>query len=257
MQRLAAVTPVVFSTAAPELWLPILPDDVPKCEGCQLPCPDGLCASCRRLKEALGWPVETVDVLTVSTRRDDPEALIWHWKNEAVEFGLDIAPGAFLATIGERLARHLTYHADRLLDGEPLITAVPSRAPLIEVALREETIRGAAPFEVAPTGSKNGSWAQHLTTEQRERLARRPVDWRIDTRALDGRPVVLVDDVFVTGASIFSYAAALKDAGAGHVRAVAVARHVDRWHTDYFDALEIARLSREWSWSSSYGITAS
>lgn len=42
--------------------------------------------------------------------------------------------------------------------------------------------------------------------------------------ALDGRRVVLVDDVMTSGASLFTAAQALRDAGASHVSAVVLAR---------------------------------
>jgi predicted amidophosphoribosyltransferase len=41
---------------------------------------------------------------------------------------------------------------------------------------------------------------------------------------LQGRRVVLVDDVMTTGASLFSAAAALRLAGAAHITAVVLAR---------------------------------
>jgi len=61
--------------------------------------------------------------------------------------------------------------------------------------------------------------------------------------------VLLLDDVFVTGASLFSYAKALRLAGATEVRGVAIARHVSTRHCNYFDALRIIRRSAGWEWS--------
>jgi hypothetical protein len=46
--------------------------------------------------------------------------------------------------------------------------------------------------------------------------------------ALDGEPVLLIDDMWTTGASAQSAAAALKEAGAGVVAALVVGRHVNR-----------------------------
>jgi hypothetical protein len=50
-------------------------------------------------------------------------------------------------------------------------------------------------------------------------------------RALDGEPVLLIDDTWTTGASAQSAAAALRGAGAGPVAAVVIGRHLNReWH---------------------------
>lgn len=51
------------------------------------------------------------------------------------------------------------------------------------------------------------------------------------TRRLDGEAVLLVDDMWTSGASAQSAAAALLGAGAGSVAAVVIARHLNRgWH---------------------------
>lgn len=60
---------------------------------------------------------------------------------------------------------------------------------------------------------------------------------------------MLFDDVFVTGASMFSYAIALKAAGATGVRGVAIGRHVAHNYRDYRDALRIVRRDTSYYWS--------
>lgn len=65
-------------------------------------------------------------------------------------------------------------------------------------------------------------------------------------RALQGEPVLLIDDTWTTGASAQSAAAALKAAGAGAVAAVVIGRHLNRsWHEN--DS-RLARLSRPFDW---------
>jgi hypoxanthine-guanine phosphoribosyltransferase len=64
-----------------------------------------------------------------------------------------------------------------------------------------------------------------------------------------GRDVLLLDDVWVTGATACSYATALHEAGAAQVRCLSVVRHIDIKNPDYRDALRIVRRQMEWKWS--------
>ena len=79
------------------------------------------------------------------------------------------------------------------------------------------------------------------TRDRHERLLRRSganvdprafdADKYIALRALDGEPVLLIDDTWTTGANAQSAAAALRAAGAGPIAAVVIGRHVNRgWH---------------------------
>jgi predicted amidophosphoribosyltransferase len=62
------------------------------------------------------------------------------------------------------------------------------------------------------------------------------------TRGLDGEAVLLIDDMWTSGASAQSAAAALLAAGAGRVAAVVFARHLNRgWHEN---DLRLRRLAR-------------
>ncbi|MGH9583745.1 MAG: ComF family protein [Bryobacteraceae bacterium] len=60
---------------------------------------------------------------------------------------------------------------------------------------------------------------------------------------LAGKRVLLIDDVFTTGATLRAATAALKSAGAAHVSALALAR-VDR-HTDVWPSEEAAQMAEE------------
>jgi pyrimidine operon attenuation protein/uracil phosphoribosyltransferase len=197
----------------------------------------------------LGWPLSSLEMLSVARVRDIPEFLMWDWKAVAEEHGEASAPDDWIRHIGQRLAAYLHAHSGRLLSDAPVITAVPSRAPLIARALNDVATSERPSVQLTPSGLKNGPWTQHLMKDQAARLRRTPDDWVVDANAVAGRPVVLVDDVFVTGASLFSYATALKAGGATAVRAIAVVRHIHRTHNDYFDALRIVRRHGEWVWT--------
>jgi len=61
-------------------------------------------------------------------------------------------------------------------------------------------------------------------------------------RRLDGEPVLLIDDTWTTGASAQSAGAALREAGAGRVAAVAIGRHLKRhWQENDRRLHQIAR----------------
>jgi predicted amidophosphoribosyltransferase len=66
-------------------------------------------------------------------------------------------------------------------------------------------------------------------------------------RALDGESVLLIDDTWTTGASAQSAAAALREAGAGAIAAVAIGRHVNREWGDNDRRLQaLAQQAFDW-----------
>jgi hypothetical protein len=66
-------------------------------------------------------------------------------------------------------------------------------------------------------------------------------------RALNGEPVLLIDDTWTTGANAQSAAAALRAAGAGPLAAVVVGRHVSRdWHENN---RQLRALEQPFNWS--------
>jgi predicted amidophosphoribosyltransferase len=67
------------------------------------------------------------------------------------------------------------------------------------------------------------------------------------TRALDGEPVLLVDDTWTTGASAQSAAAALRRAGSGSVAAIVIGRHVNRGWNENDRRLRAIELPFDWS----------
>lgn len=226
----------------------MLPPEVPKCAVCAIPSRKGSCAGCSKLKATLGSPVESLEFLTMSAKRDEPETSFWAAKEQATQGLPETRWGFGLDGIGKLLHAYLSAHAHRLFADDAVVTAVPSRAPVLAFALRSATPQGAPPMALADTGRKRRSWYQH-TRRQPERLTLSPTDWEIDRATVDGRTVVVLDDVFVTGATLLSYAHALREHGASEIRALAVTRHLANTHNDFYDALRIARRSREWTWS--------
>jgi hypothetical protein len=193
-------------------------------------------------------------MLALGTKRETPERFIWDWKEQIDAGGDGWGPPALgwdgvAVMMAAALSAYFEAHADRLFADRPIVTYVPSRGPLIASLASLAHDRGWFAPEVQPSGRKTGAWYQH-STSQDLRLARTADDWTLDARlSVAGRPVVLIDDVFVTGASLFSYATALSHAGASEVRAVALIRHLADSHWNYWDALRISRRSHPNRWT--------
>ena len=66
---------------------------------------------------------------------------------------------------------------------------------------------------------------------------------------VDGQYVLVLDDLFVSGASMLSYVQALRRPGARPLRCVALARHVGEQHWNYWHALRIVRRSGDYQWT--------
>jgi hypothetical protein len=122
-----------------------------------------LWAGCKRLEALFGWPLGTLELLCVADSATMPENLIWDWKALAGSFGterrpvprlgsisIQPAPSAWIAPVGVRLAAYLTAHSSRLLAGDPVLTAVPSRGPLMQKALEIAAGEGSARYQVCP-----------------------------------------------------------------------------------------------------------
>ncbi len=139
--------------------------------------------------------------------------------------GGDPPPRSELLPLASGLSAYLEYERERLLADSAIVTAVPSRAPVINQALRQAAESGGFTVTCQVTGQKTGSWSQH-TSSQQERFSRTVTDWSVDPDLVEGRMVLLLDDVWVTGVSVFTYARSLLAAGASAVRALVVVRNV-------------------------------
>jgi len=230
---------------------------VPRCALCTLPNQHGLCRGCTRLLAT--YPrvaVSSVEFVALSRVDEFPEQFIWDWKDYSAAGGERWGPlpgwysgwDGISLTMAASLSAYLESHASRLLADDPVITYAPTRAPLIAALLESAREQAWYAPEFVPTGAKAHGFVQHTSTAE-ERLERRAEDWLVDPDTpVSGRPVLLLDDVFVSGATTFSYAHALRLAGAREVRVVALIRHLRAGHVDYGDALRITRRTRDWSW---------
>ena len=235
-------------------WSPILPIDVVDCcPWCVLPSRGArLCEGCRIVKRAFALSISTLEFLSCADVATPPESHVYSWKMGTAQHDHPQLGAAYefaAERIAAPLSAYLEAHAARLLCGRPVITAVPSRAPLIATSMAAARRLGWFACDVDASGIKRGEWAQHTAQDQAERRSRTEHDWDVDPAGVRGRDIVLLDDVFVTGTSLFSYAAALKRAGAKSIRAIAIARHISLGYTHYTDALIIARRTHDLTWT--------
>jgi hypothetical protein len=109
--------------------------------------------------------------------------------------------------------------------GFALVTTAPSGQPLRDDGHPLHAIVGAM---VGPTRDRH----RRLVRRTRPGTAHRyDPDGLAVSEPLDGRPVLIIDDMWTTGATVQATAAALKRAGAGAVAAVVIGRHINpEWH---------------------------
>lgn len=126
------------------------------------------------------------------------------------------------------LWRHLARHEPCLAEAAqvaafPLVTTVPSGHSQREGAHPLQTIVAEL---VGPTRDRYAPLLQR--TDAAVALHTFSPDRFIATTALQGEPVLLIDDTWTTGASAQSAAATLKKAGAGPIATVVIGRHLNR-----------------------------
>lgn len=152
--------------------------------------------------------------------------LIASYKRDADPF----VPDAF-ATLARICDRFLRLHESCVARTAnvrefQLVTTVPSGEPLRDLHHPLRRIVG----ELVP--STRSRYARLLVRSPTPVIPRVFDPGRyLPTGALGGEAVLLIDDMWTSGASAQSAAAALRDAGAGTVAAVVIARHLNRsWH---------------------------
>jgi len=147
--------------------------------------------------------------------------------------------------LGAILERFLAAHELCVGAGEPfhLVTTVPSSDPQRD---RHNQLRRIV-AELVPAVSARH---QRLLVPSGVAVPARAFN-RGRYRALDslsGQRVLLIDDMWTTGASAQSAAAVLRGAGASYVAAVVIGRHLNRNYAD--NQARLTQLHRGFSWES-------
>jgi hypothetical protein len=240
---------VLRNLAHHDLLTPVLPPIVSRCRTCLAPTvrPCGRCRSCELLGPCLRSAVTTLEMLCVSGLDRSPHRQISAWVDG--DRGAD-GDEWVLSRVGAALSAYTEHRRERLLDHDTVVTCVSTRAQLIADAFEYAAASGWYALTVQPSGEKSGDWSNR-DRNQADRLARRATDWRVNRNTVTGRRVLLFDDMMVTGGTVFSYASALRAAGALEVRAVVFERCVRG--PDYYDALRAVRLRERCDWSPSIG----
>jgi predicted amidophosphoribosyltransferase len=123
----------------------------------------------------------------------------------------------------------------------PIVTTVPSGDPSRE---RNHPLRWIVSEVVAPTRERHEQLLSRTEAEVDPHTF--DADKFVAHRALNGESVLLIDDMWTTGANAQSAAAALRAAGAGPIGAVVIGRHVNRgWHEN---DRRLRAVSRPYDW---------
>ncbi len=181
-----------------------------------------LCAQCA--------PLGSMNNVCIMVPYEQPQvrALIHLYKYEFVEEAGDI-----LAALLVRYMRKI--HARELLDiSRPIVMPVPlspqrirergyNQADIMAQAVAQEFRASFIPAALVRTAHTQ----RQATLGRAQRLQNiRNAFTIVDSKAVLGGDVILCDDVVTTGATLEACAAALKDAGARRVYAIALAHHL-------------------------------
>ncbi len=184
----------------------------------------GLCRACTANQHHLAAMVP----ISYSVGGEWLHHLVIAYKRDADPF----VPAA-MGTLAALYNRFLTQHEECLAAAAgvsqfELVTTIPSAGPLRDLHHPLRRIVGEL------IEATRGRYARLLVRSDTPAIPRvfDPARYRATT-ALDGEAVLLIDDMWTSGASAQSAAAALLDAGAGCVAALVAARHLNRhWHAN-------------------------
>jgi len=196
---------------------------------------DGLCRACGANQHHLA----AVAPISYSVGGEWLHHLIVSYKRDA-DPSVPDAVAAVARLCAEFVCAHeLCVAAASGVSGFQVVTTVPSGEPLRDL---HHPLRRIVGELVAPTRDR---YERLLVRSETPAIPRVFDPGRYSaTRQLDGEAVLLVDDMWTSGASAESAAAALLAAGAGTVAAIVVARHLNRgWRENDLSLRRLARAS--------------
>lgn len=217
------------------LW-PVL--DIHGCPRCFSPrrSDRGVCSTCFEVGLKNPLALDSLEAITVATVTGGLEPILASCKDRPGHRG-DVA----LLQLAVPLTAYLERHRDALeLEvEETLFTAVPSSSNVIARALSEGVRLGWFNREIEPTGESLDPNRRQRHRDKASRQSLTHAAWSVEAERVRNRNVVLLDDLMTTGASLHSYAKALKLAGARRIRGVVLIRHVSG--SVYEEGLEMRR----------------
>lgn len=194
----------------------------------------GLCRACQATERHLAVVVP----ISYSVGGEWLHHLIAAYKRDADPW----VPHA-VATLAQLLRQFVDEHercaaSAAGVSGFQLVTTVPSADPLRDL---HHPLRRIVGELVAPTRDR---YERLLVRSSSPAIARTFDPARYEpTRRLDGEAVLLIDDMWTSGSSAESAAAALRHAGARSVAAIVIARHLNRgWHENDLRLRRLAGL---------------
>jgi len=226
-----------------KLW-PVV--DINACPRCFSPrrSSRGICGSCIEVGKNNPRALDSFEAITISSSASGLERVLASYKNRGC------SDQEQLEQLAAPLSSYLETHREalRLTDKAALFTAVPSSTGVIAAAL---AISGSLHWfgraiEHSGVAADPDRRQRHRDAATRQALTH--ADWRVVEDVAVGRDVILLDDLMTSGASLHSYAKALKKAGAKRIRGVVLIRHSGG--TVYRDGLQRLRdLGEEPIWS--------
>jgi len=126
---------------------------------------------------------------------------------------------------GALLSLWLDEHIDTVVPEPRVVTSVPSSRPVIASALERAATEGWWVPDLVQVATRSPT-ATHQRTRREERWKVASDSWIVDSHAVAGLHVLVLDDICTSGGSLHSFARALLDHGALSVTGVVMARNL-------------------------------